>query len=54
MAVDKNLSPSENQLFEELSAEYKLNKEDIESIKKAAPRLSILANEDLVKEYMRS
>lgn len=52
MAVDKKLSPQENQLFNELVAEYKLESAEIESIKRFATKYSLLSDENLVNEYL--
>ena len=52
MAVDKKMSPKEEKLFEQLAAEYKLEKKEIDSFKRFATKYSMLTDENLVKEYL--
>lgn len=52
MAVDKQVSPQEQELFGKLSAEYKLESAEIESMKKFATKYSLLRDEHLVNEYL--
>ena len=52
MAVDKKVSPQENQLFEKLVAEYKIDSSEVESMQRFATKYSLLKDEHLVKEYL--
>jgi hypothetical protein len=52
MAVDKKFSPQENQLFEKLVAEYKIDSSEVESMQRFATKYSLLKDEHLVKEYL--
>lgn len=52
MSVDKELSQRENELFNKLAKEYKLQESEIESLKRYAEKYSLLKDESLVKEYM--
>lgn len=53
MAVDKNLSPHEEELFARLGQEYKnLKSTDIDEIKRFANKYSLLKDDYLVKEYL--
>ena len=54
MSVDKKLSQQENDLFGKIAAEYKLGNDEIESMKKFAAKYSMLSDDSLVKEYMKS
>ena len=53
MAVDKKVSPQENQLFEKLLAEYKIEPSEVETMKRFATKYSLLKDEQLVSEYLR-
>lgn len=52
MAVDKNVSSQENELFAKLVAEYKLDSSEVETMKKFATKYSLLKDEHLVDEYL--
>ena len=52
MAVDKNVSSQENELFAKLVAEYKLESSEVETMKKFATKYSLLKDEHLVDEYL--
>ena len=52
MAVDKQVSPQENDLFAKLIAEYKLGSSEVETMKKFATKYSLLKDEHLVDEYL--
>lgn len=52
MAVDKKVSPQEEELFNKIVAEYKLDSAEVESMKKFASKYSLLKDEHLVKEYL--
>lgn len=52
MAVDKNMSSQENELFAKLVAEYKLDSSEVETMKKFATKYSLLKDEHLVDEYL--
>ena len=54
MSVDKKISQQENDLFGKIAAEYKLGSDEIESMKKFAAKYSMLSDDSLVNEYMRS
>ena len=52
MAVDKNVSSQENELFAKLVAEYKIDSSEVESMKRFATKYSLLKDEHLVTEYL--
>lgn len=52
MAVEKNVSLQENELFAKLVAEYKIDSSEVEKIKKFAAKYSLLKDEYLVAEYL--
>lgn len=52
MAVDKQVSPQEQELFGKLAAEYKLDPAEVDLMKKFATKYSLLKDEHLVNEYM--
>ncbi len=52
MAVDKNVSSQENELFAKIVAEYKLDSSEVETMKKFATKYSLLKDEYLVSEYL--
>ena len=52
MAVDKNVSSQENELFAKIVAEYKLDSSEVETMKKFATKYSLLKDEHLVDEYL--
>lgn len=52
MAVDKQVSPQEQVLFDKLAAEYKLESAEVESMKRFATKYSLLKDEHLVNEYL--
>lgn len=54
MSVDKKISQQENDLFGKIAAEYKLGNDEIESMKKFAAKYSMLSDDSLVNEYIRS
>lgn len=52
MAVDKNFSSQENELYAKLVAEYKLDPSEVETMKRFATKYSLLKDEHLVTEYL--
>lgn len=52
MAVDKNFSSQENELYAKLVAEYKLEPSEVETMKRFATKYSLLKDEHLVTEYL--
>lgn len=51
MAVDKQVTPEEEELFNHITAEYDLSSSDIEHLKRLAPKFAKLKNEQIAKEY---
>ena len=51
MAVDKKITPQEQELFEKIVGEYKLSPEEIQRLQAGAQKFSRLKNDQIAKEY---
>ena len=52
-AVDKKISPKEDELFKKVVAEYKnVTPEQVEKIKGLAARIAKLSDEEILDEYL--
>lgn len=51
MAVDKKITPDEQELFNQIVAEYKLTPEEVKRLQSAANKFCRLRNDQIAKEY---
>lgn len=51
MAVDKKITPEEQELFDQIVAEYKLTPEEVKRLQSAANKFSRLKDDQIAKEY---